>query len=495
MGVYLIDTPIKDYGNNPQSSRWVAAWHPCIFSFQRADFAITSIGDNPLSSGQIVINIAGDITAELNVGNNIYVNCPVVSIDGTIEVFTFSYDAGTGLTSIIVANPTIGAIGSQSGLVNLVDTRINYQLSILVTYYESGLPVIENSFAEFTPNPQGIIKCDIQQWIQPMISADDMYYGYNFQSIASYLGRPFVIQWRIDYQELATGNAISGTFNAVDVQNKYNVTNAVRKVGNTYGNNQAQLLMYGFGNSFGPFLTKFEQPTYYPGYPFDFTFLYDLNIDENAQIVWRSDEQLDVNGNTISIIYQQLNDNTDFANRIGMTLDYDPLAESVNVSLIAKDSSGTTIGTISETKNVIINRTCQQNAIYLKWLNPIGGFDYFMFNWNNVESDTTSNELGFQKYIPDLSQALGRYDVLSVDNQSQIELGAENLSRSQREGLRYLLRSPKVQMYIGTDEYVSQYNWVNVTVVRDTFQIDEAQETKGGIDFIILPPQDYNQQQ
>lgn len=143
---------------------------------------------------------------------------------------------------------------------------------------------------------------------------------------------------------------------------------------------------------------------------------------------------------------------------------------------------------------VEINRECADNAVYLRWLNPKGGQDYWLFKRVNTVSDQVDNEETFEEYIEDLSEALARKEVTNKDVQEEINIGADLLTIQQAEGLRYLLRSVKVEMYMGEDDDDNPiFHTVRVRTGR--FPIYNKPENKASIELSILPPQPFNQQQ
>jgi hypothetical protein len=146
---------------------------------------------------------------------------------------------------------------------------------------------------------------------------------------------------------------------------------------------------------------------------------------------------------------------------------------------------------VSEIKTVEVDQECYSNPIYLRWLNSLGGFDYWLFHTMQNYKDTTSNEQVYEKYTEDLGSAEGRGLTMSKDNQGEITLGAEGLTKDQAQGLKYLLRSVKVYMLLDAETNA----WVVVRVKPDSYDYDKTDEMRERIELTILPPQDFNQQQ
>ena len=620
----LQNTPAVEVDGIPNTSRWVPAWHPIIYYFQRNDFAIYEIGDNTGSGGGIEATFVGDLTSELNDGDTVYLYCQALSLDTNLTIDSFSYNSGTGLTTIIFDYATsIGTVGTEIGYINLITTRLYYRCEVDVLMSDDVTEVLPNVYAQFTPDAKGNIKADIQQWCQELVDAtqDATYDDTVIQTQASYLGQPFNIIYR-EFYKTPTGT-VTSSWSIVDPTQLMCVSHSVLQLKNYFGNNMGQFVMFPYdpNSSKGLFLTKFKQPRYCLTFPYDISFISDKNIlaGLGSTPLQYFQKYYDVNRNVLSNSSTNLNNYNGYVNRLTLQNNYkifppnvdtidvwlgypvptgytDPtpvswvipaiigsggeivigtnLGQSLGTAnfdtdlnttmtqLVANINSASTFGgsdniygftatwnsgtstltiipplnsgatyngkiiartdalgslppspqtitqtlsggitgtidyqPISEIKTIKVDSDCKQNPICLKWLNPYGGFDTWVFNWDNFTSDVTSNEIGFQKYIESLANNQTRYEVLSKDNQQQIECGAENLTNDEIEGIRYLLRSPKVLMFTGLDPNTGISQWLGVTIVSDTFQIYEALENKQSIDFIIQPPQDYNQNQ
>lgn len=147
---------------------------------------------------------------------------------------------------------------------------------------------------------------------------------------------------------------------------------------------------------------------------------------------------------------------------------------------------------LSEVKTINIDNECHDNAIYLRWLNPLGGVDYWLFDYRNSHSYNVSNEKVLTKDIKNMQLERGRQVVLSKRSSEEIELFAENLTFAQIEGLKYLMSSPTVEMLNGY--YVDGSPlWLTVRIPEGAFFIKDTYENKAEVSFTIIKSEKYLQ--
>lgn len=91
---------------------------------------------------------------------------------------------------------------------------------------------------------------------------------------------------------------ISGTVIS-DESNFIYVTNSAKQIQETYGQNMGEYVPYGIeGILKAKFLTKFEEPVYFAGYPFTLSFIYsDLIVGHEIKLI---EDRLDINGGAVS---------------------------------------------------------------------------------------------------------------------------------------------------------------------------------------------------
>jgi hypothetical protein len=95
--------------------------------------------------------------------------------------------------------------------------------------------------------------------------------------------------------------------------------------------------------------------------------------------------------------------------------------------------------TYTETLTIQINQTCNKGAVYLRWLNPLTGWDGWMFSG---DLDETLEETEAEHFRP----AGARVDsVLKKLAEEGLTLRT-SCSKDQARAISYLFTSPMVQM-------------------------------------------------
>jgi hypothetical protein len=98
---------------------------------------------------------------------------------------------------------------------------------------------------------------------------------------------------------LAYGDLIS------DESNFIYCTNSAKQLGEPYGQNMALYVPYGIDTVMkAKFLTKFDEPVYYPGYPFTISFIYSEYIVGHE--IFLTEAKKDLNGNALGSIETEL---------------------------------------------------------------------------------------------------------------------------------------------------------------------------------------------
>lgn len=494
----------------PQTSRWTSAWQPVIFKMRRIDYSIDLFYANPGSGGGLAVDVTGDITPDLEVGNDLYLYYPGL-YDGNYEILDFYVSGSPEVTTIILDAPVSSATYDAAGWLNITQ-RDSYFVEIKVLEYSTGSPVeVTADYAQFRPDATGRITADIQQWLQPLIRAIDEF-DYLQTSVGDpNLGQPFNIQVR----EYWTSNGYTDWTDLVDTNLHY-IINGVKQAGQTYGQNFGEYVMFPpdtasppTEGSRGKFLTMFESPVYFDGYPFDLAFIYSDEYDADGRTMQRVEQNVDVNGSELGITADLLLDYSGYVNRLTLRGGYTSDVAGVYVTLRTEgdgayvDDGYVDPGYVDETGGVALseslfvtmNTACVNNPIYLRWLNPVGGFDGWLFANGQDVQDTIGGEQTFEQYVEDIADQWAREQTLVKEATETITLGAAGLTKSQIRGMRHLLASPLVLRFMEYDSSSGVPVWQRVGVKPGTFLIERTDENRAEIQFTIESPQKYIQQQ
>lgn len=510
MSLILIETPYRTVQESPEEvSTWNAAHHPIIFRLQRQDAQITDIQDIVGTGEGLVITI--DEGIEIEPGAQIYIHYigngePNTVLEGLYPVIGST--AGGGETDIEIETDTEvqGTLGE--GYINAIDSRSFYMIEAKIVEYQTDEDgaTLGNSFARFSPsNVIGDIKADVHSWVKRLVDAsNDFDYG-SVNSFSKGLGQGYTVEFREYWKEAGYGefeNLLPGS--------PIGVLNAVKQIGDQYGQNVAEFVMYTptgsptQTNTFGKFLTYFDTPQLFVNtlnspssdYPFDISFILSENIAD-APII-KLERIYDINGNLLGSSQTTLDTpgSSNIQNlgvmRMMLEGDYASTVHRVDVSLY---SDTVAIGNlISETKSVFINRECDIDPILLCWLNKAGGFDYWCFRGIKVYNQEVSGSVEFENYIEDLEDAQGIKETLSDREQEKILLGSDSVSIQDIRVLMSLRSSPKVYMFTGYGDD-DLPTWKIVTVENGSFVVNKSGDSLRDIAFTIIPPETYVQTQ
>lgn len=342
MSLQLIETPYKVM--NPsvpelEQSKWSAVWHPVMWKFQRQDFTIIDIQ----ASGSFTqISAAGDFTAELAALQSIFVNSDNGNQYGSFLISSFNYD---GTNTNIIYNNLPGTSMASTGYANLTGARSFYLIEIAIFDYASGTPVlITTDYGQFRPDSEGNIKADLQSWLQSTLSLKSQFDYVARTDPSRYLGHRYDIHVREYWKELGytswlADNALNITSGVENLSSHY-VTNSAKQIGDLYGQNMAEYVMWKTNDTFehakGKFTTRFKTPVFFQGHPFDLAFCYDAQISSlpNPQRLAIVEVQKDVNGNVVATTEDMIDDNNEILNRATLAAVYNDTPYPSNVKTI-----------------------------------------------------------------------------------------------------------------------------------------------------------------
>lgn len=159
---------------------------------------------------------------------------------------------------------------------------------------------------------------------------------------------------------------------------------------------------------------------------------------------------------------------------------------------------------ITEKKCIDIG-CCVDHPVYLKWLNKLGGYGYWLFEFNHALDDQNETVDRFAPFVEELSTAKGWLKVLGKRSIPKMVIGASNIPVDKIEGLRGLLHSVSVEVLLNppTPEEVDAWiadgtkmpwqvdgaKWVTVEVQPNTFRIKEARQVVASVELVIVLPE------
>lgn len=264
MALYITRRPEKTVGT--KVSRWGAIHNPYIFELTRKDYMVINTtvrpAYNPDYPAVQTDALPADLAVIVQAGDNIYLNSGIYEgtflVEDVIDEF------------IIINTPDIGTGGS--GWVNFPEVLLNYKTFINV-YGPTDLV----STLWLKPDSTGLIMADVSGVIKSTIETRDIESFININERDDELSG----QLRIGYGAMyKIGDVVITNTETLDGFEYYWVSAAMQVDGKTVlgmagkGQNMAVHVPFNESGSAAKFLTMFEKPVMFEGYPFSISFIY-----------------------------------------------------------------------------------------------------------------------------------------------------------------------------------------------------------------------------
>ena len=329
----------------------VGSGYPNIFKFQRQDFYLGTILQSTLYTGKIMAFVAssGGFALESKVGSAVTIISPTYGTQRG-NILAIQTNSGAPLVHIDIdyqGDEFLGGVGNV-GVINLLSDRLGYQAEFTFTNALTNEVLGTQKVSSLI---NGDIFLDINSFLNKFIADKPLntFPTVNVSEEGSSI--PFLISWKETGFPFASSQvrSITDTFYGAMCANQLQ---------DPYGGNLADhtILLNGgdSGNGHkGKFLTVFEEPIYYPGYPFSIGFVIQ-DVVGFAQDIAKKEEQIDAAGNIIATTTPILQD-TDYTKIHQLVLDgtYSPNVECIDVAL----DTGPFSPTPTITGIVLINTT------------------------------------------------------------------------------------------------------------------------------------------
>ena len=424
------------------TSKWQAVHHPIKWGLQRKDALVT---EKDTSGGFVRLQLSDTPPTGVVVGTQVIYYKPN---GGTIS----------GIITLIAVNDLILNVVESGtilgGFVIFPNLYNNY-------YIETS--ILENGTTEIgtlrtIPNSDGSAVVDVHRVLKTKALYDNT---YNYSSLTAFdlgMSGKYKLKFRACYNFIqeAYGDLTSFAY----------WSNSAKQIRDLYGSNMAEYV----GNLVLPckFLSVFERPTNFIGYPFSLSYIVSGEFSKKL----RRNE----GGTTTEITSAIVNQGS--VNRLKIS----DTATSVKIEY----SSGTLLdpfaygGDLTETKEIKINQSCLQNAVALSWLNTLGGREHWVFSYNQIHSIDTSIGATFEPYIDDLQNSRSNIFDLERFEQPKITVGA-SVDIEDIKGLKTILSSICVEIQ-------TAQGWIGVRPETGSFKVYETNGTTADIEFTIQLP-------
>lgn len=262
MSLTLIETPARELPTTVLS-RWVAVHNPVMFRFQFASDVAYNASSYSIVGGQLVIQLDTNIGTALQIGDFIRITD---GIDFYYPSITKVEDIGSPIVTKLTTNFT-----QNFGFTNVVDKWFenDYFVSVLVN--------VEGEFiaqAEYYPFKDGRINADVSEFLRTQLKAIEEYNFNDENQKDTNLSK----QFKLVYTEYYRGN-----YRTCEESDVFHATNAANQILDEYDSNRGEYVPSILPVSpeqviKGKWLTKFDKPIVYDGYPFSLSFILPQDI-------------------------------------------------------------------------------------------------------------------------------------------------------------------------------------------------------------------------
>ena len=455
----------------------VAAFNPIVVEFQRKDVeGNLNISSNDTSK---MMFSASSLAVNYPVGSLVYVNGGV--LDGFYEVL---FNNGTEVEI------DFNYIGSSYTCFFNSTILLNWYLTLRLNGSGGAYRDIR-----LTPDETGYIRAEISGMVKSMLSLDYSVEflpstdpSYQINKVDTNLSKSFNLTWKENW----IGSDEAFTTNSPG-ENQFYAHAGVFQIGdpaNGYYNDY--LANYEGSNSYMDFLpdwlTMFPKPVYFIGYPFTVSALMGKNL--GAVDGYRLNRALfDSYGAGFST------QNIDLAavsqgNINVFDMNYDDVDATLLDSMSLRLRRLTGGKYILKWLKVNVTRASEQhcNAMYLKWLNPLGGWDYYLFQNRIVEADRVESMGTFETYFDSIAAVSDYQNFVGKLTTPQVTIGVDSAPNNDMIGLKYLKKSPKVYWY---NTAISK--WIGVRVDVGTFTFRESNIKYNKVELTVSLPTELNQ--
>ena len=337
---------------------------------------------------------------------------------------------------------------------------------------------------------QGEISFDVSSNLYSLLSFSDnnSYISdtYNYNNIY----RNFLVKF-IETQE-------NGTETVYAINDTYSVLNAARSFQDFNLGNLVDYLITNLAPTptSGRFLTEFNVPTYFIGYPFDISYIHSsINLSPSYLLSDVEDHlavgdsttgrilinkggfrllQLDINGKVISFNTISTEDVSNAI--IGINLGKFIEERAVTVTLFMFND----VRNITQTKTIKVSKPCM-NGVYIRWAGLLGAYNYWFFPDNQDSIKLGNKEIIKNSQYVDkiINKKGGRVLAISEFNQKVKETfdGFESLSFSTLVQMYDTVRKTWIDITLDEAELIKRNNspvfGFTASLVKDNVNIQK----------------------
>jgi hypothetical protein len=463
----------------------VAAFNPVVIEMQRTDFVYELFIDTEFDTygfdaganvGQFVANTYIQVLSFEGVPNW-YPRIKIFSIVGTIVNLAWFY-----------INPFNAPLISFN-----VESRLNFYAVLRIT--ENRTNSIYRDL-RFTPDKLGFIRAEISgalrsflnlNYTEPVIENEiltnefNLSTGFYFSILEKWIGssNSFPPGGDVKY-------CVAGAFQIGDPDNGY----YNKYFGNFYGSSFYPDLM-------PQWMTQFEKPVYFYGFPFTLSFLANATMnfgyeDYIARVQFtQADGTIDYFDSPTFVLNDfislaKLNIAELLLNPLQLGLDQRTKSILFRFGRIESNMFLDAFAPITFNFKRALEQSC--NTFYVRWLNTLGGWDYWLFEHKIYEAFNVENGNNYESYFDSISDITDFENVTLKNVSPAVQVGSSTLTKNEAEGLKVLPTSPKIYWY---NEELSK--WIGVIVEPGTFNIRSTKDDYFNVELSFVKPKYFNQ--
>jgi hypothetical protein len=464
-----------------------------VFTYQRQDFEVYEVSlDSATNRTKLLINSPTD---KLTNGDKVY-------IDAGDYKGVFEIKSGSVNNTLVIDAPFTS---TATGFININKLRPYYAIKTKITYYDSLTGQQKNIESTNRPNNAGLVKADISNFLQSLVSPKDEsnFTKTNFRdsNLSTSYRISFAQQWDDE-----NGNITTSPY--TEIADTFFVTYAAKQLGQRYGGNVAAYVpfkMLTSGAQPAAWITDFAEPAYSNGYPFDIGFIYGEDLlglqlyceltllDINRNALGGATEAIELLNEDGSWLLNQDGSKYVIANQ---TISVNPLAEQLGLNRLLINSSfppdayyftitlkynddDEVSHAVTQIQTVRIDDAIDQNSVYLRWIGLSGSWNYYRFVYNQEVTLDVQNATIIKNYVSDWEHQESIEEVISKSAGQKMKVMAEDLSVNDIKGLQSIKYSPKVQMLVNKNPVKWQ------TVVLNTATFSEYETRNGQAPFSV----------
>ncbi len=142
---------------------------------------------------------------------------------------------------------------------------------------------------------------------------------------------------------------------------------------------------------------------------------------------------------------------------------------------------------ITEIKSVDYETCIPENPFFVRWLNPIGGFDSWLFGTRQVFDYDVKDKDIFEPVINYLQTANGIQQTTGKEAFEFITVGYEGLTQAKVDGIKYVLTSPLIYWIVGTPGS-NEFQTMIIGVKSGSYQIYDNGDGLHNMEITFIKP-------